>query len=823
MNFIVWYYTAGLAKFISIWKDLLTFFPWYFAISWHFRTLFSAWKRDISRVEGPGFHPALWLQNAIVNGATRFIGAIIRSALILGGILVEIATLFLGIFLIFEWLVWPFFLLLLAGMAPFFFSMSLSEKIFFGILAFSLLWIFQFSLKLFREEKRNYSQMNLEELMKQSWFGRVWKRIGEDPTGQTTLFDGYFPEALNKFLGSCQITLQDFQEIVSFELANQIEEENKKRWWLKENLYSHPPIGKNWVYAYTVTLDKYSTDLSESDPTEYEKARLVSHERELSLLELILSRPNQNSVFIVGETGVGKHTLVHTLAKEIRENLVDPALYNKRVLEIHLGEFLSATSGGKNADYLLRKVFFEAAYAGNIILVIDDIDQYLKASPQSSQEDISEVLLEFLNFPTFQVIGITTPENFHNEIEKKERLIKFFEKIQMGEIKKEEVMPVLFNKLKEIEKGEVIFTYLALKEIIKLSDRYIMDTPFPEKALDLMEEVFLFWSRSSASKMITAQVVDRVVSQKINISIGEISKDEKEKLVHLEEIMHQRVIGQDLAIRQIAETMRRARVGMASENKPIGSFLFLGPTGVGKTESAKALAEVYFGDEKRMIRLDMSEYQKADSIDRLIGSTESGKPGILENKVRENPYSLLLLDEIEKAYPTVLDLFLQILDEGWLTDAFGKKIDFRNQIIIATSNAGSEIIKEAVEAKTKPEDIQKKVIDYVIKEGIFRTEFLNRFEGVIFFHPLDQNDLRAVTKLILEKYAARLKKEKNITIDFDPEVILKIIQEAYDPIFGARAINRYIEDKIGDKIVKKIITEEIKEGEKLFFSAKDLS
>ncbi len=257
----------------------------------------------------------------------------------------------------------------------------------------------------------------------------------------------------------------------------------------------------------------------------------------------------------------------------------------------------------------------------------------------------------------------------------------------------------------------------------------------------------------------------------------------------------------------------RARIGMSNSTKPIGSFLFLGPTGVGKTESAKALAEAYFGDEKRMIRLDMSEYQKAESLDRLLGSVEINMTGQLANKVKENPYSLLLLDEIEKAHPEILNLFLQILDEGWLTDAFGKKINFRNLIIIATSNAGSDFIKEAVDANMDPEELQGKLVDYTIKEGIFRPEFLNRFEGVIFFHPLEKQETMKVAALQLEKYADRLRKEENINIQFDPQIVNFVIDKGYERKFGARSIDRFIQDKIGDKIVKKIIGGEIKKGD----------
>lgn len=821
MSYIVWYYTGGLFKFVSVWKDLLVFFPRYFAIGWHIQTLFSPWKRDISRVGRRGFHPVLWAQNAAMNAVTRFLGAVVRSAVIFAGILIEVVVAVLGIFLFLEWLFWPLFLLLVVGAIFYFFSTSVLIAALSLLLVISLFWILRFSFRLFEEEKKDYFRMDLPDLAKQDWFKKVWERIGKIPS-QSTLDHLSAPKLLARFLESCNITLDEFQTIVSFELTRQVEKENRNRWWRKENFYSKMPIGKNWTYAYTVNLDKYSADLSESDPTEYKNAKLVGHDQELSMLELVLSRPNQNNALIVGEAGVGKHTLVHALAKRIRENYVGPVLYNKRILEVKLGEIVSGTPQHMDAGYTLREIFFEAAYAGNVILVIDDIDRYLKALPQSPKEDISAVLLEFLNFPTFQVIGITTPDKFHNDIEKNERVIKFFEKIQIGEAGKENATAVLLGKLKEIEGEKVIFTYPALKEIINLSDRYLTETPFPEKALDLLEEVFLFWSQSSSGETITPEIVDEVISQKVHVPVGEMGEDEKDKLIRLEEILHERIISQDLAVEQIAETMRRARVGMASEGKPIGSFLFLGPTGVGKTESAKALAEAYFGDENRMIRLDMSEYQKVDSIDRLIGLLESGKPGILENKVRENPYALLLLDEIEKAHPDILNLFLQVLDEGWLTDVFGKKINFQNQIIIATSNAGSEIIKESVEAKMSPEDIQKKITDYVIKEGIFRAEFLNRFEGVIFFHPLSQENLLSVTELILERYAARLKKEKNITLSFEPDVILRIVQEAYDPVFGARAINRYVEDKIGDKVVKKIISEEVKEGDSLLFRAEDL-
>jgi ATP-dependent Clp protease ATP-binding subunit ClpC len=821
MGYPFWHYSLGIFAYISVWKDFLIYIPKRFAITWHLRTLFFPWKRDISQVGRQGFHPALWAQNFLINTITRFIGAAVRGSVIVLGILVELVTVILGILFLVEWLFLPLFLILTFLLVPQAFAKSIFSGLGNIFLFFTSLWVFFLSIRLYRDKKNDYFSMDIEKLAQQNWFERVWMRIGGKPSQSTARIIGK-PELFDRFLESRSITTDNFQQIIGHELLCQIEREKKKKFWLRENLYAKMPIGKSWTYAFTVNLDKFSTDLSQGDSSEYRNETLIGRDENINMLELILSRPQQNNVFIIGEAGIGKHALIHELARRIRENSARPTLINKRVLEVKLGEILGGAKNQTNSGAILREIFFEAAYAGNIILVIDDIDRYLKASPQEADEDISGVLLEFLNYPTFQVVGTTTPDKYHEDIEKNERVTKYFEKIQMNEADKDAAIEVLLDKLKDLEINRIIFSFQSLKEIIKLSDRYLVDAPFPEKAIDLMEEVLLYWGEHHAGEIITPDVVDEVISQKVHVPIGEMDKNEKDRLLQLESVLHERIIGQDLAVKQIAETVRRARIGMASESKPLGSFLFLGPTGVGKTETAKALAEAYFGNEQKMIRLDMSEYQKIDSIDRLIGAEGTGKPGILENKVRENPYALLLLDEIEKAHPDVLSLLLQILDESWLTDAFGKKINFKNQIIIATSNAGAEIIKEAVESKMSPDEIQKKVTDFVIREGIFRPELLNRFEGVIFFHSLSLEDLVQVTALILERYAMRLSKEKNIRVSFDPAIIEKIVREGNDPLFGARAINRYVEDKIGDNIVKKIIAGEIKEAAEFSFGPEDI-
>ncbi len=822
MKFLVWHYTEGIKNFIKIWKNYIWFFWRFFSVGLLARTLLSPWHRDVFRVARSGFHPALWLQSVLQNAITRILGAVARSGVILTAVLAELAVFILGGALLLVWMLFP--IVFIAALGGIIFSvksgLTIATVIEFVLFALGLV-IILISLKACLNSGVSYESLSLVELSRFPWFKRVWNRIGKDVNdpGVNSVNN---PKLFGEFLRSCDITPEEFKQIVDWELKSRIERERQKKFWSRRNLASVTPLGRTWSYAYTAHLDKYAVDLSEDDPTEYKDARVFGREKELAMLELILSRPNQNNALLIGEAGVGRSSLIHYLARKIRNGEAGPALLMKRVLKLDIGQVISGLTAKGEIKEMLNSMFYEAAYAGNVILVVDNLDAYLKANPKNPGENISTVLVDYLPHPTFQVIGVTTPEGFHRDIEKMTNVMKFFEKIQLEEMNPENTLKVLFNKLKGIEKEKVIVTYQALREIIRLSDRYVSDTPFPEKALDLLEEVLLYWSEHGLSELVTPEAVNKVVSRKFNVPVGDIGEDESRKLINLEKVLHQRVIGQDFAIKQLAEAMRRARIGMADKDKPLGAFLFIGPTGVGKTESAKALAEAYFGNEERMIRVDMSEFQTQESIDRLIGSVKANREGYLTGQVKENPYSLLLLDEIEKAHPDILNLFLQVLDEGWLTDAFGKKINFRNLIIIATSNAGSKIIRDGIQTGLNSQEIQKKVTDYAIKQGIFRPELLNRFEGVIFFHPLSQDDIVRVTELMLGKYSRQLKEERNIVVRFDSDVAPTAAQMGFDPVFGARAIDRFIQDKIEDVIVKKIVNGEIKEGQDFVFRARDI-
>jgi len=329
--------------------------------------------------------------------------------------------------------------------------------------------------------------------------------------------------------------------------------------------------------------------------------------------------------------------------------------------------------------------------------------------------------------------------------------------------------------------------------------------------MNLLEETMVYLAQTR-DKILLPKHVAKIVSEKTQIPVGEIEEKEREILLNLENLIHQRIIDQEEAVKEISTALRRARAGITTGKRPMGSFLFLGPTGVGKTETSKALAEIYFGSEERMIRLDMSEFQTIGDIPRLIGSP--GEKGLLTTQVRENPFSLILLDEIEKAHPNILNLFLQVLDEGHLTDGWGRKVDFKNTIIIATSNAGYQIILEAIKEGVEWSKVKEKLFDYLFEKAIFRPEFVNRFDAVVAFKPLTKEDLLEIAGLMLQKIKKSLA-QKDIDFVITPGLKEKIVELGYDPIFGARQMRRVIQDKVENALAQALLSGQLKKGNRV--------
>ncbi|XOB42423.1 MAG: AAA family ATPase [Candidatus Nealsonbacteria bacterium] len=590
----------------------------------------------------------------------------------------------------------------------------------------------------------------------------------------------------------------------------------KKSFWEWKNLLKLGSLGKEWTVGYTVNLDKFSVDLSEIARGGF--AQIVGHETEMKAVERILAKEKQNNILLVGKPGSGRKSIVEAFAKRSVFGEISKELNYKRLIEIDLPSLLTQAQSTQAAGDILNLMFNEAVSAGNVILVINDFHNFVGGVKRPGALDITSVISSFLNLPQFQVIAITSFAGLHKYIEENPSILSFFEKVEVKEITKQESLIVLENlvPLKEVKYKQFI-SYPAMRDIINFSDKYFADAPFPEKAIDLLDDVVSYVSQIK-EKTVLPKHVAKIVSERTEIPVGEVESKEKEKLLNLENLIHKRIINQETAVKEVAEALRRARTEVTIRKGPMGAFLFLGPTGVGKTETAKSLTEIYFGKEEKMIRLDMSEFQEISDISRLIGST--GQEGLLTTKVVENPFSLVLLDEIEKAHPNILNLFLQVLDEGHVTDGLGRKVNFKNTIIIATSNAGYLIILDALKQNKKMEDIREDLINYLFKGKIFRPEFINRFDAVVLFKALSKENLLDISELLLNKLKKNLAK-KDIEFIVTNEIKRKIVDLSYDTKFGARQMNRVIQDKIGNVFAKALLSDEVKPGDRVEIEPKD--
>jgi len=423
--------------------------------------------------------------------------------------------------------------------------------------------------------------------------------------------------------------------------------------------------------------------------------------------------------------------------------------------------------------------------------------------------DLADVLSQALSKNNILCLATTTPPEYKKYIEEKSSLDRVLEKIDVAEVNGNEAIQILESKANSIEyRHQIYFSYDAIEQAVVLADRYLHDRFLPEKAVQIMEEVATRAREQKGKRsLITGNDVAQIISGKTNIPLAEITKEESEKLLNLEDKIHERMIDQEEAVSMVATSLRRARAEMRDMKRPIVNLLFLGPTGVGKTELAKTVAAVYFGNEKNMIRLDMSEYQEQSSLGRLIGAAPgfagSNTGGYLTEAVRKNPFSLILLDEIEKAHPDILNVFLQVLDDGRLTDSSGRTIDFTSSIIIATSNAGTKIIQDLVKQNIPIEQIRQQLMDGELNK-YFRPEFLNRFDGIIVFKPLAMADVEKIAKLMLNKIAKDLE-IRGIKLEVAPEALSYLAQAGFDPEFGARPLRRVIQQKVQDQLANYIL------------------
>ncbi len=654
------------------------------------------------------------------------------------------------------------------------------------------------------------------------------------------------------------------------------------------SLNGEKPQVKNASKEPTPTLDDFGRDLTEM-AREGKLDPVIGRDAETQRVLEILCRRTKNNPCLIGDPGVGKTAIAEGLAQKIISGNIPELLKDKRVVTLDMSSMVAGSKYRGEFEERLKKVMEELRTSGNVILFIDEIHTIIGAGAAEGAIDASNILKPALARGEIQCIGATTIDEYRKHIEKDAALERRFQPVTVGEPSKEETVLILKGLRDKYEAHHrVKITDGAIDAAVNLSDRYITDRYLPDKAIDLIDEAGAKvrienlttppdlkamedelekivqekedaikvqeyekaaklrdkekqlkdkldslknnWQSQSegASMLVDEARVAAVVSKWTKIPIEKLTEKESEKLLMLEEVLHNRVIGQEEAVSSVAQAVRRARVGLKDPKRPIGSFIFLGPTGVGKTELSKALAEAMFGDENNMIRIDMSEYMEKHTVSKLIGSPPGyvgyDEGGQLTEKVRRNPYSVVLFDEIEKAHPDVFNILLQILEDGRLTDGKGKTVDFKNTIIIMTSNAGANTIKrqKALGFATAKDSINseyEKMKDNVMEElkHTFRPEFLNRVDDIIVFHSLEEKDLKQIVKLMLKTVVGRLK-EQNIDITVDESAEDYLAKAGFDPTYGARPLRRAITKAVEDKLSQEILKGNVKKEDSILLT-----
>ena len=658
----------------------------------------------------------------------------------------------------------------------------------------------------------------------------------------------------------------------------------------KEELQAMKNSGEDSV-GNTPMLDKYSRDLTRMaaagklDP-------VIGRETEIGRIIQILSRRTKNNPCLIGEPGVGKTAIVEGLAQRIVEGTVPETIAGKRVLVLDLSGMVAGSKYRGEFEERIKKVIAEVMDHPGVLLFIDELHTIIGAGGAEGAMDASNILKPSLSRGEIQIIGATTIAEYRKYIEKDTALERRFQPVTVDEPTEEETLEILRGLRPYYEKHhQVKITDDALDAAVHMSVRYLNDRFLPDKAIDLIDEAAakvrlngvkipkglkdaentLYqlsvekeeaivrndfeqakaiqveekemqerirrlqkrYAKASSGKKISvdAEYVAEVVSDWTKIPLKQITEQESKRLLRMESILHKRVIGQEEAVEAVARAIRRGRTGLKDPRRPIGSFMFLGPTGVGKTELSKALAEAVFGSEKSMIRVDMSEYMEKHSVSKLIGSPpgyvghEEG--GQLSEKVRRNPYSVILFDEIEKAHPDVFNILLHVLDDGHITDSQGRKVDFKQTIIIMTSNTGAQAIQEpkrlgfgaGEDAAADYQRMKDRVMEEVKRS--YRPEFINRIDQILVFKPLTKEEIRQIVGLLLKELENRCKNQLELEVSFRPAVLDKLAEKGFDSKFGARPLKREIQTQIEDKLAEELLSGNVCKGDHVTVTLKD--
>jgi len=754
------YIRQALKDYIEIVGNLIVFFPYFFSFLPLLKTLFYPWKHIVTKKEIRGFSFSEYLNRLFLNIMSSCIGASMRLSLISFFILFETAYI-----LTLPITTLAYVVLFIPIQTVFYLTQPTEDEL--------------------KEKKKSEFMAShcLEKknvLVVSSWFEELWNK-----------------------------------------------EKAVKKWWDKKTLFSYPPLARDWAVGYTPTLDLFVEDLT-SSTYQSTPRHIVGRKNELAEMQEVLSKSEEANIVLVGEEGVGKRTVVDVLARLIYEGQTGKQLAYKRILKLNMEKVLTTYTDLKQREQFFEELMDEATQAERVILLVENMDKYCASG--ENRIDLTGSFEKYARQSTIQFVGITTPFFYQRFIFSNEKMNRLFTRIDVKEISKEEALSTILHIIPQFEtKYNLTVPYETGRAVIEKSEFYITSIPFPEKAIELLDQTaahtFTTNQKNSSPKKISIspEQVDIVLTEKTHIPTR-MTDEMRSKLLSLERLIEERVVFQSDAISQLSAAIRRSFILLGKRKKPLATFLFLGPTGVGKTETAKALSAIFFGSESYLTRFDMSLYQSKDDIKALVGSLESGQPGLLSKAVRELPYAVLLLDELEKAHPDLINMFLTVIDEGYFTDGFGKRVDCKNLIIIATSNAGADFIYKQQGVLNKLSDaIQDTVdesqsataslIDYLIQSHIFSPEFLNRFDGVISYNSISNDAIMSIAKKMSQSVQDTIYNLYQIKLSIKDETLLAAIQKHYNPRFGARNLEHVVTTEIEDKIATLLLEKKVGEGQ----------
>jgi ATP-dependent Clp protease ATP-binding subunit ClpC len=663
---------------------------------------------------------------------------------------------------------------------------------------------------LFTEEMISQHMSTTDELVP-----KIWKKAQDlaDEHNSATIEPGFVvaallmssPEMLETFK-RLKLRASDIDGVTAW-LARGIAEERREK-------QSFGGIARDWTFGFTPLLNQFGESISLAIMKHGAQYGETTESEGVMAIESALVH-HAGGVALVGETGIGKSTHMYALAQRLIEGKAKNNLAYHQVIGLHADAILSAARQPGELERIVTSLINEAIHAGHIILFLDDAALFFGSGTGSF--DATNILLPVIESQVIPVVMAMTPHEYQQLKIQNANFASRITPVMLTEQSEPETMRVLERRATNLEhRHKVLITYEALVEAYRLSARYEQELAFPGKAIQLIEQAI----STAPQGIITAAEVQKAIERSRGVKVGGAEPVEADALLHLEDHIHERMINQTHAVNVVASALRRARAGVADPRRPIGSFLFLGPTGVGKTELAKSIAAIYFGAESNMIRLDMSEYQQPDDVQRLL-SNGTGETKSLILSIRQQPFTVVLLDEVEKAHPNILNLLLQLLDEGQLTDTAGRVASFKDSIIIATSNAGATAIRDNIAAGKTLSSFEDELMNQLIQNGQFKPELLNRFDDIVLFRPLLREELAKVVKLMLQTINQTLSAQ-NISVELTEPAVAKIVEAGYDIRLGARPMRRALQRAVENGIASRILRGEANPGDHIVLDVGDL-